>query len=229
MKANVVGGAAPAGNAPGSAALESAAQGGHAAAARALLHDYHHRRAEIADSSLDEALGLPSGSWRLDAAADTAVQHRHPGESIVNVATPYAICRGLLDALSPSAGETVIDLGCGDGRVVLYGALLTPASFEGIELVAERAANGRRAIARLSLENAAVTEGNVLDHDFRHGDVFYLFRPFSVETESQVLAQLHQQATQRTITIAAHRIQPSMFDPRIFERVTTGALSIFRS
>ena len=198
-----------------------------------LFRDYHQERRDASEGDLDDALGLPSGGFRFDAAEAMETQGRHPGESIVNVATPYVICRGLIQAIAPGPNDRVLDLGCGDGRVVVYGALVCQATFLGVELVEERAANGRRAIEWLALSNASVVAGNVLDERFveafERATVFYAFRPFSVESEEQVLARLHQQGRRRRITVVIHRMQPSVMDAAVFERVAIGTLCVFRS
>ncbi len=194
-----------------------------------LLRGYHQGQKEVSDEALDEALQLPVQSWARSAADHPRLQANHPGESVVNVATPYDTCRRLFHALSLDGSDRVYDLGCGSGRVILYGGLLTPARFVGVELIEARAAEARAAAEALQLGHIQVEVGHVLDQAFDDGTVFYAFRPFSIETEADVLRRIHRIARQRPITLATYRMQPSLFDPHIFEREDHGALLIHRS
>ncbi|MFP6683279.1 MAG: hypothetical protein VB934_01140 [Polyangiaceae bacterium] len=192
----------------------------------ALLRAYDHER--IDDAQLDEVLGLPESVW-IPSDEHGRLQTRHPGESIVNLSTPYAVCRRLFHALQLGEDDLFVDLGCGDGRVLLYGAAVTSAQFRGIELVTERAHAAQTRVRKLAFDRVTIVEGNVLEQDFGEADVFYTHRPFSVETEAEVLARLHNEARRRSICVATHRLQPSLFDATLFRRELCGALVIYRS
>ncbi len=202
---------------------------GEADRVRELFAAYHAEQRDPSDDELDAALGIPSHAQRWTPRQDTAIQARYTGESTVNVLTPYAICRGLFRELNVSADDLVIDLGCASGRVVLYGALVTDARFRGVELVAERAQQGIDAAERLGLTKVQFVVGNALDEDLSRGNVFYLFRPFSERTEAAVVAELHAQGRRRPITVATHRLQPSLFDPQVFTSTPFGALVLYRT
>src|SRR3954471_3190538 len=62
-------------------------------------------------------------------------------------------------------GEHLIDLGCGDGRVLLRAAVLREAKVTGVELDGALAASARQLLAD---HHAA---GDVLETDFSSGDV----------------------------------------------------------
>jgi predicted RNA methylase len=194
-----------------------------------LVRAYHRGEGEVADAQLDAALGLPAQCFELLPDRDRALAQRHPGESTVDVATPFDVCRGLFAQLSLGADDVFFDLGCAAGRVVLYGAAVTPARFVGIELVQERAELARGAADRFGQARVRIVTGNVLEQDLSEATVIYAFRPFSVETEASVLERVHHLAAQRPITVAAHRLQPSLFDAAVFDRAGDGALVILRS
>jgi hypothetical protein len=196
---------------------------------RELIDAYHREESDADDDTLDAALGIPAQRWRHQPGRDAALQVDYVGESIVDVPTPYEICRRIFASVMLDSNDLFIDLGCAAGRVVLYGALVTPARFRGIELVAERAAIATDAARRLELDRVEIIDGDVLDQDFGDGTVFYAFRPFSVETEAKVLDRLHEEARRRAITVVTHRLQPSLFDLTVFERVDHGALQVLRS
>ena len=131
--------------------------------------------------------------------------------------------------MAPQSRDLVVDLGCGGGRLVLYGALCTPARFLGVELIEPRCAAAQRAAARLSLTRVEIVQGNALDLELEPGTIFYLFRPFSSETEATVLGRLHDLAHRRAITVAAYRLLPTLFDSTVFDCTAIGDLRVYRS
>jgi hypothetical protein len=197
--------------------------------ARALIEAYNREELEIADADLDAALGFGRTVLADAIAGEPAAEAEHPGESIVHLATPYARCRAFFRTVSLGPEDLVIDLGCGTGRVVVYGSLVTPARFCGIELVESRAEVARSAVGRLGLERARIIHGNVLEQDIEAGTAFFAFRPFSAETEARVLARLHGLARHRSIAVGAYRFMPGLFDPEVFTCIDWGDLRIYRS
>jgi len=199
------------------------------AAARELVRAYHEEVHPVAEDELDRMLGLGSESQAVASSYDASVEQVHAGESVVYLATPYPVCRALFRALWLGEGDLVVDLGCGTGRLVLYGSLCTPARFVGVELIADRWAVARAATQRLALERTEVVLGNAVDWDFGAGTVFYLFRPFSSATEATVVARLHAEARRRAITVAAYRLLPGLFDDGVFDLEVMGDLRLYRS
>lgn len=80
---------------------------------------------------------------------------------------PAAVVDAALVALAPAAGETLIDIGCGDGRVVF--AAVQRHGFAravGIEAHEGRAAAAAAEVVRLGLaDRAAIVHGNALELD----------------------------------------------------------------
>ncbi len=200
-----------------------------AAAPRALFRSYHLEERAVAEDELDRALGLAEERRAVASSYDRALEKAHASESVVYLATPYPVCRALFHAVAPQSRDVVVDLGCGSGRLVLYGALCTPARFLGIELVESRCTAAQQAAARLSLAEVEVVQANALDLDLEVGTIFYLFRPFSSETETTVLGRLHDLARRRAITVAAYRLLPTLFDSTVFDCTTIGDLRVYRS
>lgn len=206
----------------------SRAKGSHARSqfvqARALVDRFQRgssgREVEPTDAELDAALGLVDPH-------DTRV------DIPPHAATPYAVCRGLFEALQLGADDVVLDLGSGTGRVVVYGALVSAARFVGVEIVEERSRDSARAVRHLGLDRATIITGDVLDpalaHLFASATVFYAFRPFSDDFEQRVFDAINAQGARRRVTVATHRIRPRCLAAELFECVSSGALAIHRS
>src|SRR5262249_1145362 len=110
----------------------------------------HGSAAAVDDERLDARIG--SRSLNVDAGlqyGDLAVRyglHRtYQGD------LPYATIREIFRRFDPPAQATLLDLGCGYGRLVFYGALLRGARVTGIELVCERVKEAQRVQRSLGL------------------------------------------------------------------------------
>lgn len=200
-----------------------------AAAAQALFRAYHREERSLSDDELDRALGLGPPQHDVRSSYDANLEARFVGESVVYLPTPYSICRAFFHATGPAKHDLVLDLGCGVGRLLLYGALTTEARFRGVEIVERRFRQGSQAATRLGLGQVEIIRGNVLDQDLEEVTVFYLFRPFSEATEAEVLTRLCALGRRRVITVGAYRLPPALLDPAVFEERGQGDLRIYRS
>ena len=194
-----------------------------------LVRAYHREEADPGEHALDVALGLPSREERYRDSCDETLANRFPGHSTVDVATPYVVCRGLFTTLQLAPDDVFIDLGCGSGRVVIYGAVVSPATFCGVELVEARVESLRRAVRRAQLTRVDAIVGDVLEIDWGAGTVFYAFRPFSEAIQLEVVERLHREAARRDITVVTHRMHGASFRKRVFVTHASGSLSILRS
>ncbi len=197
--------------------------------ARELVRAYHLELRQVGEEQLDEALGLNEHKQVVHSSYEPALESRFASESVVYLPTPYPLCRTFFHAVELSERDLVVDLGSGVGRFLLYGALATAARFRGIELVAPRSDTAARCVSSLQLSQVEIVEGNVLEQDLSDGTVFYFYRPFSAQTEAQVVGRIHELARQKPLTVGACRLLPSLFDPELFERCDMGSLQIYRS
>lgn len=204
--------------------------GGAARAAVAeLFRAYHHEERAISDAQLDAALGLDERAT-VRTSYDPELEAAHAGESVVYLPTPYPVCRTFFSRICAGPQDTIVDLGCGIGRFLAYGALITEARLRGVELVAQRSVIARRCVERLGLvKQVEVIAGNVLDQDLSDASIFYLHRPFSSETEAAVIRALHDLARRQAITVGAYRLLPTLFHRAVFEETHLGDLRIYRS
>lgn len=82
----------------------------------------------------------------------------------------------MLRAAEVKAGETVYDLGCGDGRVVITAAKEFGARGVGVEIKDRLVLDTRKKIAAMGLmPQVEIIHGNALDIDLSDADVVTLF------------------------------------------------------
>ena len=117
--------------------------------------------------------------------------------------TPYALVRSLFRGLKPERLNVFYDLGAGYGRVLIYGGLISPATFRGIEVVPQRVAEAERVRERLNLRNVEFVRGNARDIELEDGDLFFFYNPFFAETLRVVSRRLKRIAGRRPIRIAS--------------------------
>jgi hypothetical protein len=134
--------------------------------------------------------------------------------------TPYPIIRDVLRWCA-RAGDVFYDLGAGHGRVVLYGAALSPAHFRGIEIVSERASAAETCRAALDLRNLEISADDARQADFSDGTIFFFFNPFFQDTLSSVGRRLRRLATRRHIRIASVGYSNDYFAARTWLSETT--------
>jgi protein-L-isoaspartate O-methyltransferase len=90
--------------------------------------------------------------------------------------SPQPIVDRMLELASIKPGETVFDLGCGDGRVLFSAAQRFKAKGYGIELSPNLVRMTNEQIKRLNLESQVqITQGSLLDTDLQSADVVILY------------------------------------------------------
>jgi len=169
---------------------------------RAHVRALQRSSRSLDDRELDALLGIAEREETIDGV-ELILEH---GNEMIDVydGTPYEVVRELFGRLATRRGDVFYDLGCGYGRAVLWGALVSGAQFRGIDLVAQRLAPAQRAARRLGLKNVRFTQGNVLSTRFDDGNLFFLFDPFFPNTLRRVGSTLARIARTRPIRIASH-------------------------
>ncbi len=153
-----------------------------------LLEAYHESEVSLCDSEIDELLSIANQDEReIDYDLLTL---RYGKQQWIYEGTPYVFIRHFLHAVQPNEDDVIYDLGCGYGRLVLYGAEVTAAEYRGVEAVPERLLVAELARIRLGLPNAHFIRGDVRDQDYRDGTIFFLFNPFTDEVLDQIIDEL---------------------------------------
>jgi protein-L-isoaspartate O-methyltransferase len=92
------------------------------------------------------------------------------------IASPQPIVDLMLELAVPKPGETVLDLGCGDGRVLITAAQRYKAKGVGVELSNKLVRMTNEQLKRLNLEDqVTITHGSLLDVDVALADVVILY------------------------------------------------------
>jgi len=100
----------------------------------------------------------------------------HPPSLGPYVTTPIELVREMLRAARVKPGELVIDVGSGDGRIVILAAEEFGARGIGIELDADLVAHSRSVVVARGLEDrVSIMHANALDVDISPADVVTLY------------------------------------------------------
>ena len=88
---------------------------------------------------------------------------------------PYTICR-ILNFVDIRSGETICDLGCGDGRVLITAAKKYSAKGVGVEIDPIKVGLARLLVKLKKVdERVSIIRGNIFDFDPSDADVVYLY------------------------------------------------------
>ena len=94
------------------------------------------------------------------------------------LATPVSLIRRLLELASPGRDELLVDLGCGDGRVVIEASRRYGCEAVGIEADSDLASLARRRVEAEGLNGRVVIEhGDLTGYDTSQARVVFAFLP----------------------------------------------------
>ncbi len=92
------------------------------------------------------------------------------------VASPTRVMDRMLELANIKPGETLYDLGCGDGRILIAAVRKYKVNAVGIEISPKLVAKASASIRKAGLESKArVIQGDVLSVDPAGADVVYLY------------------------------------------------------
>ena len=103
-------------------------------------------------------------------------QFKDPQNLAPDIPTPQSVVDEMLRAANVRAGETVYDLGCGDGRILITAAQRYNAKGVGIEMSRDIYEKTSARIKSLGLDSRVqVIHGNALHTDLTPADVVTLY------------------------------------------------------
>jgi hypothetical protein len=120
--------------------------------------------------------------------------------------TPYDELLRLVARLAPRAGDLLVDLGAGYGRLgLVLHALFPDARFRGYELVRDRVAEGNRVLALWGTGDAKLVVQDLTRADFvlEPAEFYFLYDYGKVEHIRRTLSQLAALADRRRFTVVA--------------------------
>jgi cyclopropane fatty-acyl-phospholipid synthase-like methyltransferase len=92
------------------------------------------------------------------------------------VPSPQPVVERMLEAAGVKPGETVYDLGCGDGRILITAAERFRAKGVGIELSPRLVKQAQEMVRKRGLQNwITILEGDLLEADVSGADVVTLY------------------------------------------------------
>ena len=92
------------------------------------------------------------------------------------VATPQPIVEKMLEMASIKPGETVYDLGCGDGRILIAAAQQYKAKGVGVEISERLVKSTNETVQRMQLQDKiTVRQGHLLDVNLSDADVVMIY------------------------------------------------------
>jgi len=108
------------------------------------------------------------------------------------VASPVRVVDLMLDIAKVKPGEVVIDLGCGDGRILVAADEKYKAKAVGVEISPKLVAEARERISKqgLTAEQAQVIQGDLLKADLNGADVVTIY--LATEVNSQLRPRLEK-------------------------------------
>jgi len=113
----------------------------------------------------------------LTASLPALAQKLNPMESLgPDIPTPQSVVERMLEAGRVKPGDTVYDLGSGDGRIVIAAAQIYGAKAVGVELRPDLCEKARDRVKSLGLEDkVSIVEGNALHVDLSAADVVTMY------------------------------------------------------
>lgn len=121
--------------------------------------------------SLAVALAAP---WWVQSSL--AQDSQYANKLAPYVASPVRVMDRMLELANMKPGETLYDLGCGDGRILIAAVEKYKVKAVGVEINPRLVARAKASIQKAGLQNQAhVIQGDVLSTDPADADVVYLY------------------------------------------------------
>ncbi len=136
------------------------------------------------------------------------------GEYIGFVPTPMIVVRRMLEMAEIQAGETVYDLGCGDGRILISAIRKYDALGVGIDINRERLQEARR---RAGPDSGRIRfpRQNVFKTDLRRADVVMIYLLPSLNTK--LMARFRK--LKRGVRVVSHSFELPGIEPYKVARI----------
>jgi cyclopropane fatty-acyl-phospholipid synthase-like methyltransferase len=117
------------------------------------------------------------------------------------VASPVRVMDRMLELANIKPGETLYDLGCGDGRILIAAVRKYNVNAVGVEISPRLVAKASASIHKAGLESKArVIHGDVLSVDPGAADVVYLYLSTHLNEQLRPRLEAHLKAGSRVVS-----------------------------
>jgi protein-L-isoaspartate O-methyltransferase len=104
--------------------------------------------------------------------------------------TPELVVEKMLTFAELKPGETMWDLGSGDGRIVIMAAKVFGANAFGVELDNDLARQSADRVRQMGLKNAKIIHGDLLKQDYSNADLLTVYLlPTTIKDKVQPLLE----------------------------------------
>jgi SAM-dependent methyltransferase len=131
------------------------------------------------------------GAWTLAGTASGAAPLRGP--DVIFVPTPDEVVNAMLRLAGVTGRDTVYDLGCGDGRIVITAAQKFGARGVGIDIDPERVEEASGNVRRAGVaDRVKIVRGDLFEADIREATVvtLYLLTELNLRLRPRLLREL---------------------------------------
>lgn len=151
------------------------------------------RRALLRDSTLLMLTRAMPASGLLALAPAQARDEHAPPLDVPYVPTPIAVVDAMLDLAQVKRSDTLYDLGCGDGRIVVRAAVRFGCRGVGVDLDPQRVKEAKENALKSGVQGLTRFDvGDVFEFDFRGATVvtMYLLPSVNLKLRPRLLAEL---------------------------------------
>lgn len=163
----------------------------------------HYPLAKRHAALADEWLGLRVSETEASLRDPSDGQQRWLGHDPAIFLTPYVELRAWLEELGPAAGDRIVDLGAGYGRLGFVMARHFPqCHFLGFELVPERVSEGTSALARFGAQGKLLV-ADLSDPSWRPpaAEIYFLYDYGTKAAIAKTLADLRELSQTKGIQV----------------------------
>jgi len=131
---------------------------------------------------------------------------QNPGPRFSNklapyVASPARVVDRMLEIAKIKPGETLYDLGCGDGRILIAAVEKYKVKAVGVEISPRLAAKATTSIEKAGLQSQArVIQGDLLNVDFTGADVVTIYLETKLNSELKPLLEKYLKPGARVVS-----------------------------
>ncbi len=174
------------------------------------LGEYHRGGRRYSNADIDALIGIRRDSTeaRLDFT-DLILTYGH--HRVDTGDFPYRIIRRAFRRLAGYSWSSLLDIGCGYGRVLFYAAALFECRGYGIELIAERAREAARVRQHRGWHAIQIQQGDITRLDWPPADCYFVMNSVLPEYMPDLSRRVDAIARQRRIFVVSHSTANQFF------------------